>query len=160
MIWTKLTKLSEDLLSPALQGRVAYHLARYGPGRSYHMRRGWITLDGEEILSCSTIEQVRATHALTGDWHAHEPAIADELHQQGLYTRDEFLEALEMCVSQPIDTQWHATQPLVRALALFDRRAGKRRLRRVMFAPDELALIRNFYRLRCLADGIEPTTTP
>jgi hypothetical protein len=154
MVWTRLKKLSEGLLAPTLRGRAAYHLARYGPGLSGNMVRGWVTLDGHEILSCSTIVQVRSGHALAGTWHSQDPAVAEALHRQGIFTRDEFVEALEMCVAEPVEALLQARQPLVRALAQFDRRVGKRRLRELRAASNEMPVVLNFHAIRREAERI------
>src|SRR5258708_5353261 len=95
MIWSRLKKLSENLLATALQGRVEYHLTRYGPGLSHHMARGWVTFDGREILNCSTIKQVRESFRLTGKWYSDDKAILDKLRSQSLFTRDDFTDTLE-----------------------------------------------------------------
>jgi hypothetical protein len=47
----------------------------------------------------------------------------------------------------------------VRALAVIDRRAGKRRLRSLEVGPLEHPLVRELFRLRCEAEGISSDYT-
>jgi len=44
---------------------------------------------------------------------------------------------------------------LIRAFAMLDSRLGKRRLRTLRLANDEHPLVRQFYDLRCEAEGIK-----
>ena len=133
MIWNRLKKTSEALLASSLQGRVEYHLTRYGRGVSELMTRGWITLDGREIISCSTIKQVRESHNITGLWYSRDTNTRDELHRQGIFTRQEYLAAITECVDNPINVVLQSTNPLARAIALLDRRLGMRKLRQMIF---------------------------
>ena len=101
MTWTKLKKQIEALLAESLRGRVKYHLTSYGPGESESMTRGWITLDGREIISCSTIKQERDSYDLTGEWYSSDDTAQEELHRRGVFSRQEFLDALTQCINSP-----------------------------------------------------------
>ena len=158
MIWSKLKKLNQDLLAASLQDRMKFHLTRYGPGVSDLMTRGWITFDGRELVSCSTIKQVREGYRMTGTWHSNEKGALDDLHAEGIFTRDEFVEALEEHVRDPIRAVLRSVNPLARAIALCDRRIGKRSLGQVVFSDTELQVVREFYRVRCLAEGLSQGT--
>lgn len=77
-----------------------------------------------------------------------------------LRSEDEFsdavaLEDLEAYLSMPLEDALVAPSPLVRALAMIDRRFGKRRLRALQFAKNELPLVRALHALRCEAEGID-----
>src|SRR5262245_32132877 len=111
MIWSKLKKRSEELLATSLNGRVKYHLTRYGHGVSAHMTRGWITFDGREILTCSTIKQVRESYQLAGEWYSDKKEVKDELHRQMIFTRDEYVGALEEYVQGTIDDLLQSENP-------------------------------------------------
>ena len=154
MIWSKLKKRSEELLAASLSSRVKYHLTRYGPGVSTHMTRGWITFDGREILSCSTIKQVRESYQLTGKWYSEEKGVQGELHRQKMFTRDEYVDALEEYVQGTTEDLLQSVNPITRAIALLDRRVGKRRLRQIVLDNNELQVVKDFYRIRCQVEGI------
>ena len=118
------------------------------------MTRGWITLDGREIVSCSTIKQHRETHLATGEWYPQDESVREDMHRQGIFTRQEFVEALEECVGSPIQSALSSSNPLARAVALLDRRLGRRRLQKKTFGDDEVQIVKDFYRIRCQAEGL------
>ena len=80
--------------------------------------------------------------------------MLDDLHAQGIFTRDEFVEALEEHVRDPIRVVLRSVNPLARAIALCDRRIGKRSLGQLVFSDTELQVVKEFYRVRCLAEGM------
>ncbi|MCL4552399.1 MAG: hypothetical protein M1305_02425 [Candidatus Marsarchaeota archaeon] len=173
MIWTKLKKTLEERLCPSLKGRVHYYCTRYGPGLSYCSTRVWITLDRKELVSFSTPtwdkqrdqaarEIVEAKGITGGDqdehyrrafWAARDEA-AGVLEQQHIYDRDEFEYAAEGYVTLSIDDALKSTHVIIRALAMFDRRLGKRRLRELNLGENDFPLVTLFYRVRCEAEGI------
>jgi len=152
MIWTKLKKLSEDLLATSLQSRVEYHLTRYGSGVSAFMTRGWITFDGHEIVSCSTIKHIRKSYYLTGKWYSDEKSTLDELQRQGIFTRQEYVAALSEYIRSPVQSALQSVNPITRAIVLLNRRIGKRTLRQMTFPEDELQIVKDFYCIRCQAE--------
>jgi hypothetical protein len=135
--------LNQELLAASLQGRMKFHLTRYGPGVSDLMTRGWITFDGLEVVSCSTIKQVRESYRTTGTWYSNEKGALDDLHAQGIFTRDEFVEALEEHVRDPISVVLKSANPLARAIALCERRIGKRTLGKLVLSDTELQLVKS-----------------
>ncbi len=153
MIWSKLKKVVQGLLADSLQRRMEYHLTRYGPGVSYFMARGWITLDGQEIYNFSTIKQIRQYHDETGNWWPEKENL-EKLHNDSIFSRDDYVDSLEEYVLLDINDALSSSNPLVRAFAMFDRRVGKRRLKTIKLSDDELPIVKNFYHIRCKADGI------
>ncbi len=95
MIWTKLKKAAESLVADSLQGRIQYHLARYGRGISFVMRRGWITFDDCQLGNFSTIKRIRERFARTGDWYSEDAQSEASLDEEGFFTRDDFVNSLE-----------------------------------------------------------------
>ena len=51
MKWSKLQARFEQLLAPALRGRLKIHVTAYRETMGFDIGRGWITIDGEEVLS-------------------------------------------------------------------------------------------------------------
>ena len=49
--WSKLQGRFEQLLAPALRGRLKIHVTAYRETRGFDLGRGWITIDGDEVLS-------------------------------------------------------------------------------------------------------------
>ncbi len=156
MIWTKLKKTSEALLADSLKGRIEYHITRYGSGISCFMARGWITLDKKEIVNFSTIKRFRDSYDLSGEWYSADKQVADTLDLQGVFTRDDFVDALETYVKSPVEVSLLSPNPIVRALAMPDRRLGKRRLSKLSIGESEHQFVETFYRIRCRAEGLLP----
>lgn len=154
MIWSKLKKTAEALLAEPLKGRVAYHLTRYGPGVSHMMTRGWVTFDQDEILNCATSKWIRENHQLTGEWYSHDPQAIERLEEQGIFTRQDFVAALETYVVIKVEAALQSEDPLIRAFAMFDRRVGKRTLQEISFRDDETPFVSKFYRIRCEVEGL------
>lgn len=156
MIWTKLKKTTEAFIADRLKGRIEYHLARYGKGVSYFMRRGWITFDKKEIAAFSTIKRVRESYALTGQWYSTDPQAIAHLDKEGIFTRDDFVNALEEYAGLQVEDAIKSPNPIIRAIAMFDRRLGKRRLSALSLRADEHQLVKSFYTIRCQAEGLQP----
>ena len=55
-----------------------------------------------------------------------------------------------------IDEALKSDNIFIRAFAMLDSRLGKRRLRTMHLSDDEHLLVRQFYDLRCEAEGITP----
>jgi hypothetical protein len=86
---------------------------------------------------------------------AHEQAVVI-LHQKELYSRDDFDAAIEKYVNLSIENSIGSKDVIVRALAMLDRRLGKRRLSHLEICPTEAQIVREFYTIRCRAENIKP----
>ena len=126
MRWSQLKTQIEALRAAALKRRVGLHQARYRYTLE-EVGRIWLTIDGREVASFDASRE-------SGDGQA----LAD----------------LKRYLALSIEDALISDRPLVRALAVIDRRAGKRRLRRLEIGPEEHPLVRELYQLRCEAEGI------
>jgi hypothetical protein len=126
--WSQLKTRLDALGAPALKKRIGLHQARYRYTLE-EVGRIWLTIDGREIASFDTSREYDDSQALA-DLKA--------------YLRLSIGDALK------------ADSPLVRGLAVIDRRVGKRRLRSLAIGPEEHPLVCELYRLRCEAEGIRP----
>jgi hypothetical protein len=171
MQWSKLKKRHESLLADAVKDHVQFHSTAYGTGDSISKSRAWITWDKEEIANFSTAKwwvkyreltrQIRDINRVPHSWgkhRAHYSMIDEEskaiLRKQGVYTRDGFIYSLLDYMELSIEEVLQSENPIVRALGMFDRRLGKRRLRRMQLDDTEHPLVKQFYQLRCEAEGI------
>ena len=172
MPWRQLTAALRERVAPALRGRVGLHQARYRYTRE-EVGRVWLTVDGREIVQFDTSSYVRRRDELAGELRAAnglrpygdpggrreyldaDEAAVDILRRAGEYDDYGALADLEAYLSLPIDEALGSPSPLVRALAVIDRRVGKRRLRAMAPMDAEHPLARELYQLRCEADGIE-----
>ena len=149
MRWSKLTSSLEALRVPALAKRVSIHQARYRYTRE-EVGRVWVTVDGREVASFDTSTYMRRRAELGTDDRAREM-----LRRRGQYDDYEAIVDLEAYLSLPIDEALTSPSPLLRALAVIDRRVGKRRLRTLAVGPLEHPLVRQMYLLRCEAEGVD-----
>ena len=142
-------------MADKLQKRVRFYVTRYGPGVSYIQNRAWVTFDNKEILSCSTIGWIRENYKLTGElrWNTNEQT-EKELMEKGYFFRQTFVAALVEYLGMPIDKATQSSNVIIRSIAMFDRRLGKRRLQSMHFSEDENPLVKSFYAIRCEVEGI------
>jgi hypothetical protein len=175
MKWSKTKKALEALLADAVTDHVQFHMTRYGPGLSSIMERAWITWDKRELVNMSSIAWLTATHTrarqLRGaagatdygdpeqrDGYLQASADADvQVARQGLLSRYQFVEAVDTYLSLPIAEALAADDPIIKAIAMFDRRVGRRRLQQLRLTSADHPLVRECYTLRCEAEGITNT---
>jgi hypothetical protein len=163
LIWSKLKRTVEALLADSVKQHLQLHLTRYGPGQSYMMNRAWITWDGEEISTFSTIQWLRARNALADQISAgserQDRAAATQqaealLAARGVYDCWALYDALEEYTSLPIEAALQSPNAIIRAWTMFDRRLGKRRLLAMSFKETDAPFAQRWYQLRCQAEGI------
>jgi hypothetical protein len=87
---------------------------------------------------------------------ANSRAIA-EFASEGRFTQLTFYSSLYEYLNLPIESALSSPNVLIRALALIDRRLGRRRFEALSLAPGEHDLVRLFYSLRTDAEGWEPS---
>jgi hypothetical protein len=109
MQWTKVKTRFEELVAPSLRGRVQVHVTEYRETKGFDLGRGWITLDGEEVVSV----QIPAFYT------RHMVFSSDTLN---------FGYAVGTYVAMSISAARSSPDPLLRGLAFLDRRLGRRSL--------------------------------
>jgi hypothetical protein len=155
-----------DRLAPSLRGRLAVHHARYRTSLE-EQGRIWIQIDGREVAAFKTLPAERRRRQITDQlmdannaWGS--PAAytaADRLAGELLVKAGEQSDYaawsdLEGYLSLAIDDALDSSSPLIRALAIADRRTGKRRLRDLHIGPRDHPLVREVWATRCKAEGI------
>ena len=166
MPWTRIKSLLSDRLAPSLRNRVAIHQARYRHSRE-ELGRIWVQIDGREIAAFSTAPAVRRRRELTDelmsinhswgstDAYGKADGIAQSLMSQAGEQSDYTAwDDLESYLSLSIDDALSSSNPLIRALAIADRRVGKRRLQSLRIGPREHALVREMFAIRCDVEGV------
>ena len=149
MRWTKLKQLVEQNIAPSLGGRIAINSARYGACSCGH---AWITLDGEVIANFDTIAYWNRMRDYVPERvnprYAKQSAAYGEFSRQGVYKAC-FAFVHDIPVAEALE---HA-DPIVQALAVIDRRVGKRRLAQI--DPETRhPLVRLFLAERLRAEGM------
>jgi hypothetical protein len=172
MKWSKSKKALKNLLDDSVKDRVQFHMTRYGPGISYFMARAWITWDKKELVNMSNVEWENEISVLTrqiteinsctnfkdpqqreGYDLAYEEARR-LIQKKGLLSRYQFEQAIEEYLELPIEKAMDSDNPIIKALSMFDRRLGKRRLVEISLSKEEHPLVKLFYHLRCEGEGL------
>lgn len=174
MRWSKLKQQMEGMLADSLQGRIQYHVTQYKMSAGHYegLGRAWITLDGQELCNFSEIEaaieynglayQLRQISGATDskdpsqeyDFYLSYEQAEQILVQKGVFSQGHFCRALRKYLSLSISEILQSEDPVIRALGIFDRRAGKRRLKEMEFPGDSFSLAKRFYRIRCEAENL------
>lgn len=136
MRWSKLKQRVEEMFAEELRGRVELRTTRYEKADD-RCGRSWITVDGLEVVNMSNL-------LTCGD------SVADgnsARFKGGLFAGYDLPLAMQEYLTLSIDSAIASPHPLIRALAVLDRRAGKRRLERI--DPDkEVPLVRELLSIR------------
>ena len=159
--WSSVKKiLEEDRLAPSLRGRVSYFVTRY---REAHddVGRLAILVDGKEVFRAhpfwgsSNWRSVREEHPELSREEFWELMFNLEL-AKGNGEQYDFYRSFEEYDTQDIEKSLASGNPLVRVLAVLDRRVGKRRLNRLAEQgfSDEPEWVQDFCRLRLKAENI------
>ncbi len=177
MRWSKLKQLVEDRMADSLQRRVEVHSTWYRRLGHDHLGRTWITIDKHEVVNMCDLRywnqyaplmsEIRAANNATdyrdpaqrAQYYAAYDQAEALMHQQGVYDRGDCNRLLASYLHLSVDDAFLSANVLIRALAMLDSRLGKRRLRTLQLSDDEHPLVRQFYALRCEAEGIEAQTT-
>ncbi len=164
MQWSQLKQRVEAQFTPKLQGRVKVWATRYR-GTGEEDGRGWLTLDGAQIYSMADLkadadwralgEQVR----LAGQAPPGSPESDWTRRSEHFFTHDHFREDLRVYVQTGIDDLLHDECPLLRGLAMLDRRLGRRRFVRLEGIPDAHPFVRLLHTIRAGAERW-PTASP
>lgn len=166
--WSKLRAELEDRITPSLRGRVALHQARYRHSRE-EVGRVWLELDGRELISFDTTSYIAKRSRLASELEDVRPtgpdadgagtsqnvdeAAKDALRRAGEYDDYSALVDLESYLSLSIDDALRSPSPLLRALAVIDRRVGKRRLQVLAPLTSEHPLVRELFKARIEANA-------
>jgi len=169
MPWTRIQKMLRQRLAESLRGRVGIYQARYRHSRE-ELGRIWIEVDKVEVASFTTTGALRRRRELTDDlmeannswgstaaYHQADHDALELLNRAGEQSDYVAWDDLESYLSLPIEQALTSTNPLIRSLAVVDRRIGKRRLKSLRISKRDHPLTFSLYSLRCDAEGIIPS---
>lgn len=162
--WSGLKKQLEDLLCPALCGRITYFLTAYHDVHDSYGRAA-IRLDGKELAVFSWSERITQDADILREWKKDgswgTDALTDAWNRECVLSDYEFLSsAVRYLQMQPQDALINRDL-LLRIFAVMDRRIGMRTLERVMFSDayrEEPAWVKQFFLLRLEAQKTEAET--
>lgn len=166
MKWSHLKNQIETKFADSIAGRVEVWNTRY---RKSHDQEGeaWITFDKERICSMGAytfykeawLETLKLRKGeLKIDWFDSE--IYSQRHEaekivkeKGVLAPWDFNSALYDYLNLSIDAAIVSDNPVIRSLAVLDKRFGKRRLNEYDDSKEH-PLVRMLYHLRCKAEGL------
>jgi hypothetical protein len=175
MQWSKLKRRAELFFAPSVAGRVELRTTNYR-GAHDAAGRGWITIDGEKAWSFCTLRHGIRHHeiedglrAANGGNDFRDPSQRDAyyaaigqaddiLEREGIVSQSYFEGAVATYPSLAIDEALVSDNLVHRALAVLDKRLGKRRLASLSFRTDEHPLVVGLHRFRCAAEGVRLPT--
>jgi len=152
--------LEQENICASLKGRIQYFVTRY---RGAHDQTGRIAirLDGKEIFKSDyfdlSAKQYDIWSEITANTEekANYELINTYVQNQGGIDQYTFYQAFHAYHNSSIDESLQSPYPLVRLLAILDKRVGKRRLQKLMSEVEaQPEWLQPFYRLRMEADGI------
>lgn len=160
-----------------LKHRLSIHLTKYKVSRG-EQTRIWITLDKKEIFNASSAEYLMEHDKLWEEvakktskpfpdclYECFPEFIgkvndmdytARILEYRGIFNVDHVYDAFIQYPQLPIDRALNSENIILQALALVDRRLGKRTLEALTYDSNVHPLIMQFYELRCEVDNITP----
>ena len=153
MQWSQLKHRVEAQFAPKLQGRVCVWAARYR-GRGEEDGRGWFTLDGVQIYSMADVQTYAAECALRErifravDAPPGSPESEWAQAPERFLTYDHFRKDLHAYLECSIEDLIDQECPLLRGLAMLDRRLGKRRFLRLENIREAHPLTQRLYLIR------------
>lgn len=131
MKWSKLKKTIEENFADCVKDSVKIYTTRY-TGGSYFMVRGWITVDKIEIANFSTPDNYKKYEWNTPDIDERIP-VEERTEglsvEKGEFSRWDFLNSCWDYININIDDAVSSENPIIKSLAMLDKRLGKRRLK-------------------------------
>jgi hypothetical protein len=154
MMWSKIKSNVENKFDTKLKGRIQIYITSYG--YQYDVKdlynRGWITVDGKEVVSFSTPD---AFFMNRSDYHNTTPtncAQAKEINfdrtlgklsENGEFSKFDLSHCCYAFLDMNIDEAINHKSPIIKSLAILDKRLGKRRL--LKLAEQELHPLEKFF---------------
>lgn len=173
--WNNLKKQMNELLCDSLKGKITYFYTSY---HEVHNAYGRATINycKKEIAAFSWVEQYAQQRDIMeqykkmdnvpsalvdfeGSWQAYRVAKATATKEKWMpdctLCEADFINSLTIFLKTDIAASLHSDNYLLRVFAYMDRRVGKRTLLKIKDEVEKLPeWVKQFYRLRCEADGI------
>ena len=166
MIWSKIKRNGENSFAENLKGKIQIYITSYGSGHDITdlFNRGWITVDGEEVVNFSTPD---AFYLNGTDFHYATPtncAKSDDakynerdsklLSEKGEFSKYDLSYCCYAYQNISIEEAINHESPIINMLAVLDKRMGKRRL--LKLSQEELhPWVEYFWNLRMESENIK-----
>jgi hypothetical protein len=157
--WSKQKQIIEDRICDSLKKRIKIHLTHY---RAVHEpeSRFWITFDDKEVFSVSKLKWLSEWAKIRGEYiknqGTEDPYYYAEkvMHSNGKYYIDHIQESLEQYINTSIEEALVSDNFIIKALAMIDKRLGKRRLTNMNLDEKEHLLVKKLFEMRCETEKI------
>ncbi|WP_342601097.1 hypothetical protein MHB48_08880 [Psychrobacillus sp. FSL H8-0483] len=175
MRWTKTKMLIENLICEKLNKRLKVNATSYNTSLG-EQRRIWITLDKKEIFNASSAHFLNAHDKLWDEvrnrtskpfpdclYECFPELVGKEndldyslmiLEQRNIFNVNLVYDSLVQYSNFSIEDALISKDIIVQALALIDKRLGKRRLENLEFNSGTHPLVMKFFQIRCEGEGI------
>lgn len=165
----------ESLICDKFKQRLSIHLTQYNVSLG-EQKRIWITLDKKEVFNTSSANYLMEYDKLwaeikketdkpfpdclyecfpefigkTNDLDYTTVILEDKI----IFNVDLVYNAFTQYPQLSIDNALNSENVIIKAIALLDKRLGKRKLKNLKYSSNVHPLILGFYKLRCEAEGI------
>ena len=154
MQWSKLRSHLHEFVAPSVQKRIDFHLIRYrklGDATNEFI----VTIDWERVFSASYSRHNIATYIKTrttgllacGD--GPEPyEVEKSLTKREIHAPQDITSSIRTYFDLDPRIALGSSDPILKALAMIDKRIGKRTLKAIELADGEHSLVKSLYALR------------
>ena len=157
--WSNLKKQMNDLLCDALKGKISYFYTSYHEVHNAY-GRATINYEKKELVAFSWVEMYKQEQEVSQLYSEGKKVSYGEMEMKKWMPEcklcdADFINSLTIYLKTDIATALHSENYLLRVFAYMDRRVGKRTLVKIKDEVEKLPeWVKQFYRLRCEADGI------
>lgn len=148
-------KLEKEYICDSLKGRIQYFITRYHKAGFDKEGRVAIRFDGKEIVKSSFFMREVIRYDI---WKSNEPdwnTTMKEVHKAGGFDVECFYAAFKFYQNHSIAESLYSDDPLIRLLAVLDKRVGKRTLKELVSKIEtQPEWLQRIYNLRLEAEGI------
>ncbi|MBS7787666.1 hypothetical protein KIH23_10185 [Flavobacterium sp. CYK-55] len=139
MMWSKIKKNVENHFAERLKGRIQLYTTTYTKDwyAGEIANRGWITVDGEEVVDFSTLGSFHINRLVYHDTtptncvtleKIHNERTSGKLIEKGEFSKYDLTNCCYAYLEMNIEECLLHESPIINMLAVLDKRLGKRRL--------------------------------
>ena len=159
MRWSKLKQRIEENFAPEISERARVHLTRHR-GSHDQEQHGRIIIDGDVWFDACTFKSSRAmldtVEENTGirSWGLVDQHVIEEVKERGFLEGSNFSSVLFAFLNTSVEDALSSGEPLMRVLAVMDKRVGKRTLNKLLTHCSASAPERKFIEMRLSAHSV------
>ena len=160
MQWSKLKSRVKDLICPELHGVIDFHVTQYRKAHSW-ISEAWVTVNGERIFDCGSRTYARElAYEFLASKASRNAELVEILKRREIHEPQQMGEAMRAYLDMSVAEALKSDNPFIKALAIVDRRVGKRTIEKLNIDDSEHSLVRAFYELRCAKTNIKQIAQP